>query len=129
VSGFLEALPCSTIVYRTLTRSRDLRDGLPTSEAFLRRARDTEGLSVDYDVAVPDGCGRGLSKKRAVVSLHVGRIRDSGLDVIPDEIDHANIIGLPPFPGEDYELIERAEQMAAKLVAHARTAWVKDASP
>jgi hypothetical protein len=91
-------LSCSQIVYRTITRARDFgSDCLPIAGAFLRRRSDTDGISVDYDVDVPDGCGVDLSGKKAVVSLHVGWLRDLTLDVVPDSISHAVITNAPYF--------------------------------
>ena len=57
---------------------------------------------MDYNVNVPDGCGVGLKKKLAVVSLLTGAVRgvraEPPLDVIPDTDSHAEIVNLPP-PG------------------------------
>jgi hypothetical protein len=117
----VDPLPCSTIVYRTITRRRDFQGGRPLANAFLLRPTDTDGLSVDYNVAVPDGCAPHLSGRKAVVSLHVGRLRDLGLDVVPDSPTHANVVGLSR---RDQDLL-KAEQMAAKLAEIARPVWVE----
>ena len=102
----MDQLPCSTIVYRTITKSKHIgNDGRPNAFEFHRRPphpqtgepRDVKGLSVNYDVQVPDGCAPGHTGKKLIVSLHVGRIRDthSDLDVRPDSVTHANIVGIP----------------------------------
>jgi hypothetical protein len=119
-------LACEKIVYRTITRASDFRDGYATAYAFHRRPIDTDGLSVDFDVAVPDGCGAGLSGKRAIVSLHVGCVRGvSPLDVIQDEPTHANIVGMPFYSDDSRR--ELAEQLATLLAEQARPAWQRPA--
>ncbi|MEH2362761.1 hypothetical protein [Nostoc sp.] len=45
--------------------------------------------------------------------MHVGRIRDLGLDVIQDSSDHANIIGLPDV-NDDPVTAERLAGLLAK---------------
>lgn len=113
-------------VYRTATRARDFGGGLPLPSLFFRAAKDTIGLSVDYNVEVPAGCGAQLSGKRAVVKLISGEVRsvDNRLDVVPDTPTHANITGLPFY--EDFEQRELAEQLAAMLVEICDVAWTKE---
>jgi len=116
-------LECSQIVYRSATAARhwDKERNAPTSHLFLRRPRDVTGLSVDFNVRVPDECAPEMSGKRGVVSLHTGWIRDRELDVIPDDT-HAGIRGLPD-PQSDRL---KAEQHAAALVEIARVEWSLD---
>ena len=121
-------LPCPTILYRTITTWRKFQDGRPTSAAFLLRPANLEedrpaeeGISVDFGVEVPDGCGRDLTGKKAIISLHCGTVRDLGLSVEADTEDHAEIRGMPN-PDDD---VQGAENFAAKLVAISRTAWTK----
>ncbi|MCH7989880.1 MAG: hypothetical protein IID46_12125 [Planctomycetes bacterium] len=78
-------------------------------------------MSVNYDVQVPDGCAPAHTGKKLIVSLHVGTIRDThgDLDVIPDFVNHANIVGIPRAE----ENAEKLEQFAAALVAMSRNAW------
>jgi hypothetical protein len=86
-------------------------------------------LSVDFNVAVPDGCATGLTGKKAIVSLHVGRVRDvPPLDVVPDEPTHANIINVPFYSSLSLDERQLAEQLATKLVEQARTVWLKSAN-
>lgn len=126
-----EALPIEPLanparVYRTVTRASDFQENRPLSGAFLRRATDTEGLSVDYDVSVPVGCGAHLSKKKAILGLMVGEIRatEFTLDVIRDSPTHANITGVPFY--DDIERRERAEQIAARLVEISSVEWTRN---
>ena len=69
--------------------------GRPLPIAFTLRANET-GLSVGltYDAAIS-----GLSKSYGAATLHVGRLRDSGLDVehCPTDRsqDHGEIVGVP----------------------------------
>ena len=126
----MDQLPCSTIVYRTITKRRHIgNDGRPRAFEFHRRPphpetgkpRDVKGLSVNYDVQVPDGCAPDYTGKKLIVSLHVGRVRDihGDLDVVPDSVNHANIVGVP----RKVENAEKLEQFAAALVAMSRNAW------
>lgn len=127
-------LPCNTILYRSIRAARDFQDGRALSGAFMRRESES-GLSVDFDVAVPDGCGRRLTKKYAIVSLHCGKVRDLGLSVLTDEgnpdvsepePNHAEIRGVPLAVDDDSTA--KAENIAAKLVEMARTVWEKPRS-
>lgn len=93
-------------------------------------------LSVDYHVRVPDECAVLLApkSKKAILSLHVGRVRNVAiettpadevrLDVIPDTPTHANIVGTP-VPPDLPDPDSYAERVAAQLVAQSRVAWVK----
>jgi hypothetical protein len=123
----VELLPCCTIVFRTITKRQHVGpDGRPLNAAFLRRGpdkdgrlRDRSGLSVNYNVDVPDGCAPGFSNKRLIVSLHVGWVRDSGLKVIADSPTHANIAGMPYHHDDE----EAAEQYAAEIRRLCRNVW------
>jgi hypothetical protein len=57
-----------------------------------------------------------LKRCYGVVSLHVGRVRDLGLDVVVDEAPHANITGLPRQTDD----VLRAERLASQLAKQAR---------
>ncbi|MBI3469570.1 MAG: hypothetical protein HY000_41745 [Planctomycetes bacterium] len=48
-----------------------------------------------------------------MLSLHVGRLRDIGLDVVPDEPQHANITNLP-YPQDDPVTAERLAGLIAR---------------
>lgn len=114
----MESLACGTIVYRAMARKAWVD---PTTQrvlpaAFVRRPApvDDDGLSVDVDSA--RSCALALNKCHGVASLHVGRVRDLGLDVVVDKVPHANITGIPRAT-EDAAL---AERFASELARQAR---------
>lgn len=111
-------LPCSKIVYRALARKNwvDRESNRVMPAAFLRRPppQDDDGLSVDVESA--NSCERALRTCFGVVSLHVGSLRDLGLDVEVDDPPHANIKGLSR-PMDD---AAKAEWQASQLARHAR---------
>lgn len=122
----LPALLCNAIVYRALLRKNwiDKNTGRIQSAAFFRRPKDTgndlDGLSVSIAAAcsIEDARG-GFTSCYGIATLHVGRVRDIGLDVQPDSPIHANITGLPC---KEDNLIE-AERLAGLLARQARIAW------
>jgi hypothetical protein len=104
------ALACDQIVYRVLASAK-LLDFLP--QAFLLRLRDKDtGLSISYNCTL-DEARYSLTRSYGVLSLHVGRVRTLNLDVVPDEPQHANIIGLP-YKEDNPELAERMASLLAK---------------
>ena len=109
-------LSCSKIVYRAMARKDwiDFNANRVLPGAFLRRPNDDDGLSVD--IASPQSCANALSKCHGVASLHVGRIRDIGLDVEVDDPPHASIKKLPR-PSDD---AAEAEHKASQLAKQAR---------
>jgi hypothetical protein len=120
-----DPLPCQTIVFRAL-RSKswiDEENQRAAADAFRRRSRqnggDDDGLSVNRRSA--EACRAVLKKCQGVVSLHVGRVRDMGLDVQvdPQDADHALIIGLP-YPEDDPDTLET---LATALAEQSRLAW------
>lgn len=118
-------LPCGQIVFRSLSRAqhidRENKRLLPA--AFIRRdpPRDAAGLSVNYNMA-PTECYESLKKCYGVASLHVGKVRDMGLDVIADTDNHANVVNLP-YPADDEV---QAEWLAGRLAKHARLVLLAD---
>ena len=111
-------LDCGHIVFRALLKKGWI-DHVTKSVmpgAFFRRPapRDPDGLSVDTDS--PQSCVANLSTIFGVASLHVGRVRDLGLEVVPDEETHANVVGLP-YADDDRA---RAEFLASRLAREAR---------
>jgi hypothetical protein len=110
-----EPLPCCRIVYRAMARKnwtdRVANRVLPA--AYIRRPppADEDGLSVDVSSAA--SCATALSKCFGVASLHTGRVRDVGLDVVVDHAPHANIVGLPR-PEVDRDRAERFASLLAK---------------
>jgi hypothetical protein len=92
-------LQCNTIVHRALIKrdwiNEDTLQVRPNA-FFLRQDKGEIGVSVNIAaVCSPQDCVSRFRKCRAVASLHVGHVRDLGLDIIQDKYNHANIIGLP----------------------------------
>lgn len=114
----MDELACSKIVFRALAR-RNWLDGESSTvlpAAFLRRPapQDDDGLSVNIDSA--ESCRASLRNVFGVVSLHVGHVRDLGLDVVVDTSPHANITRLPRAIDDRTQ----AERMASQLARQAR---------
>ena len=109
-------LGCSTIVLRALAVSGWIQN---LHEAFLLRASDrSTGLSVSYSCP-PSECRSALKTSHGVISLHVGRVRELRLDVVPDEPTHANIKGLP-YKEDGLQEAALAERFASLLAQQAR---------
>lgn len=112
-----EPLSCSTIVYRALLRKQWIDKDTERVKAdayFLRKNKNEKGLSVNIAARCsPKQCAAKFNKCFALASLHVGRIRDLGLDVIQGSSDHANIIGLPDV-NDDAATAERFASKSAK---------------
>ncbi len=111
----MDPLACEKIVFRALRKSWvNPGTGFVAATAFMLREspKDDDGLSVgtisaEQSVTV-------LSTHAGCASLHVGKIRDIGLDVVPDEESHANITGIPRND------VARAEFLAGQLAKMAR---------
>lgn len=123
-------LPCSAIVYRTMRSKHwiDRDKHVVAPAAFYRRLenglnglpKDKDGLSVDIaSVCKVEEAGANLTRRYGVVSLHTGRIRDIGLDVVQDTPSHANITGTPYKDEDD----ARAEFLATLLAKQSRIQW------
>lgn len=116
-------LPCGSIVYRA-ARKRWVQqvEGVDVilSDAFLLRPGEN-GLSVCLsDTVTPQQCANRLSGCKSVLSLHVGRIRNIGLDVIADTPEHAEIRGLPDSKTNPAD----AERFAGLVAQQARVVRV-----
>jgi hypothetical protein len=120
-----EPLPCSAIVYRALFKKGWINEdtGGVKADAFFLRERDLpSGLSVNIAATCsPQQCAANFDGCSAVASLHVGRVRDLGLDVVPDSKTHANIKGLPYREDNRAE----AERFAGLLAKQSRLIRVK----
>jgi len=139
VATVVPALECEAIVWRLLrkkawidkdTIDADIKVILP--DAYLRRKEvDMDGLSVGIKgVCTLEDFKASLNKVHGVVSLHVGRVRNLGLDVLPDdpqlieeqggEYDpcHATIVNAPCIEDDPKE----AERLAGLLARQSR--WV-----
>ena len=124
----LEPLPSGAIVYRALLRKQwiDQDTGKVKADAyFLREKEKNIGLSVSIArTCSPQRCAKKFSKCFGVASLNVGRIRDIGLDVVPDSLNHANITGLP-YREDDRD---RAERFAGLLARRSCVVWTPESS-
>ena len=114
----MNALSCSAIVYRAMARRKwidgQLHQVLPAAFKLRSAPKDPQGLSVDTES--PRSCHKTLRECFGVVSLHVGRVRDQGLDVVVDESPHANVTGLP----REAENRTESERLASLLSRQAR---------
>ena len=119
----LEPLLCNEIVYRALLRKQWINEDTFRVKAdayFLRQKEENTGLSVNIARTCSlQQCIKKFNKCFGVASLQVGHIRDIGLDVVPDSLTHANIIGLT-YREVDRDGAERSAGLLAKL---SRIVW------
>jgi hypothetical protein len=112
-------LPCNEIVYRALMNKKWLNEDtgkIRPGAFFLRKHRAETGLSVNISaVCSPEDCAKRFRCK-AIASLHVGSVRDLGLDVVQDGFNHANITGLP----YQEDNLAEAERLAGLLAKQSR---------
>ena len=116
-----EPLPCSSIVYRALLRKRwiDQDTGKVKADAYFLRHSE-QGLSVNIaETCSPEQCANLFKNCFGVASLHVGRVRDLGLDVVRDSRTHANITGLPHSTDD----LAEAERLAGLLAKQSCIVW------
>lgn len=116
-----EALPSDAIVYRALLRKQwiDEDTGRVKADAYFLRASET-GLSVNIASACsPEKCASLFYKCYGVARLEVGLIREIGLDVEQDSVNHANIIGLP----HQEDNLAEAERLAGLLAKRSYIVW------
>jgi hypothetical protein len=116
---------CQQIVFRAAIYPNWIkRDGTVRKQAFNRRQppADRSGLSCS---PTEDHCRDGLTLPTyGTITVHVGWIRDLKLDVIPDSMTHANIVGVPdrdedPAPHDFLasELAKIARSLAEPIVS------------
>lgn len=123
-----ETLECHDIVLRAVLRSSNIdreKNVVLFADFLLRTFEDgskEENLSVLYDCS-PEECAADFRKCYGVATLHIGRIRNLGLDVKPDSdqaddvrLPHAEIAGLPHKKDNPAE----AERFARQLQRQAR---------
>jgi hypothetical protein len=125
-------LPCGTTLYRAITNKGwfDRNDSAAIlADAFFRRRpkeidgaldpRDSDGLSLAIAEATsPDRFVAGFRRCFGVASLHLGRLRDLGLDVVIDPDDNTKVLvkNLPfERPGD-----AAAERLAGDVAKQAR---------
>jgi hypothetical protein len=88
--------PCEKIVFRAIPYPDwRTKDGRPTNQLFYYKP-DRDGIGLSVSPTVEDCRDNFTAPIYGIVSLHVGRIRDLGLDVVPDKPTHANIVNIPP---------------------------------
>jgi hypothetical protein len=115
------ALVEEAIVYRSLLRKQwiDEDTGRVKADAYFLRLNEP-GLSVNIaSVCSPEECARCFRKCYGIASLEVGDVREIGLDVEQDAVNHANIVGLP-YRDED---LARAERLAGLLARRSALVW------
>jgi hypothetical protein len=110
-----EPLPFDAVVYRALLRKQwiDENTNCVKADAYFLRASEP-GLSVNLaSMCSLEQCAGLFRKCYGVASLEVGRIREIGLDVEQDSVNHANIVGLP-YREDNLALAERLAGLLAK---------------
>jgi hypothetical protein len=108
-AGAVRALVDADILLRALLRRAELDEPLT---AFLIRSneRDT-GLSVNFDLT-PDECRAQFKTSHGVRSLLVQSVRKLKLEIVPDDVHHANVKGIPHKDDDP----DRAEFLAGQLL-------------
>jgi hypothetical protein len=111
----------SAIVYRALLRRQWIDEAGDRVLLFAYLLRTNElGLSMTIaSVCSPEQCAAKFRNCYGVASLQVGKIRELALDVIPDSISHAQIVGLP-YVTDDRD---RAERLADLLAERSQIIW------
>ena len=116
-----EPLPDDAIIYRSLLRKQWINEetGRVKADAYFLRVNEP-GISVNLASACsPVQCARLFRKCYGVASLRGGGVREVGLDVEQDSVNHANIIGLP---NREDNLAE-AERFAGLLAKQSQIVW------
>ncbi len=116
-----EPLPFDAVVYRALLRKQwiDEDTNRVKADAYFLRASEP-GLSVNLaSVCSPEQCAGLFRKCYGIASLEVGRIREIGLDVEQDLVNHANIVGLP----DREDNLALAERLAGLLAKRSHIVW------
>lgn len=129
-----QVLFCNDILYRPIIDKRwfNKETGEILDTAFRRKKSDKEGLSVNIakNYSVQQCIDTNDYRECfAVGTLHVGKIRDLGLDVVPDAPHHANIKGLPAYDEVGPEHDARREYLANELLKQFRPVWHSDKIP
>ncbi|MEA5552972.1 hypothetical protein VB713_18670 [Anabaena cylindrica UHCC 0172] len=116
-----DSLPDNASVYRVLLRKQwiDEDTGRVKADAYFLRVNE-RGLSVNLaSVCSPKQCAEFFRKCYGVASLEVKSVREVGLDVEQDSVNHANIVGLPYR--EDN--LAEAERLAGLLARQSQVVW------
>lgn len=95
LAAFPATLECDTLVFRCIF-NKWISGKEISSEAFILRDRPGKGIEKGLSVGNnPQNAKRNLTKVNKIVTLHVGKVRDIKLDVVPTTKTHANIVELP----------------------------------
>jgi hypothetical protein len=116
-----DPLPDNATVYRALLRKQwiDEDTGRVKADAYFLRVNEC-GLSVNLaSVCSPKQCAELFRKCYGVASLEVKGVREVGLDVEQDSVNHANIVGLP-YREDD---LTEAERLAGLLARQSQIVW------
>jgi hypothetical protein len=116
-----EPLPEDAIVYRSLLRKQWINEdtGRVKADAYFLRANET-GLSVNLaSTCSPQQCAEMFRKCYGVASLEVGDVREIGLEVEQDSVNHANVVDLP-YREDD---LAKAERLAGLLAKRSHLIW------
>ncbi|MGH9929238.1 MAG: hypothetical protein ACREA9_08420 [Pyrinomonadaceae bacterium] len=101
---------CEQIVFRAQLYKEWVKNGKVKKQAFYRLNKDEHGISVS---STEESCGEGLTDPiHGKLTLHIGRIRTLGLDVIPDTPTHGNIQDIPTREENDALARTLAEDLA-----------------
>lgn len=125
LDAFPNELDDDVLVYRAIRASWfDPETDELTAPAFTRRAADNPGISTNN---TEENARQSLQNPNAIVVLLVDCIRKAGLDVIPDEGTHADIVGLPSPEEIEESPARKAEALflANKLRDCAEIVWRK----
>ncbi len=116
-----EPLPSNSVVYRAMLRKQwiDEDTGRVKADAYFLRTNES-GLSVNLaSVCSPEQCAKLFRKCYGIASLEVGRVKEIGLDVKQDSLNHANITGLP----HQEDNLAEAERLAGLLAKRSCIVW------
>jgi hypothetical protein len=110
-------LPVPELVYRAMRSRKCVQDGKVTYEAYLRRVNEpTLSISSSKQAAkgfVPRNYGIANIAVYDIRSL-VNPLTQLNLDVVLDNKDHGQILGVPAYRGEQ---VTKAESSAAESLA------------
>jgi hypothetical protein len=119
-----DPLPNDATVYRALLRKQWINEdtGKVKADAYFLRVNEP-GLSVNLaSVCSPAECAELFRKCYGIASLEVKGVREVGLDVEQDSVNHANVIGLP-YREDD---LAEAERLAGLLAKQSQVVWKPD---
>jgi hypothetical protein len=116
-----DPLSDNAIIYRALLRKQWINEdtGRVKADAYFLRVNE-RGLSVNLaNVCSPKQCAELFRKCYGIASLEVRGVREVGLDVEQDSVNHANVVGLP-YREDD---LAEAERLAGLLARQSQIVW------